>query len=286
MAVELSGAKMMAPFFGTSLYVWSAVMAITLGGLAAGYFIGGRLSAKENPAKWMLKVLFMAGLTTLWMPFLAHATMSRIFELPFLAAIILSCLTFILPPVLLMGAFSPLVIASLNGEGKDAGKTSGTVFAVSTCGGIIATFLFGFYIIPLLGLRMPMLFLGAFLAVLSAWLLFKENKVYLVLAAGIFTILGMQQLRPVKSDYFRVQTIKEGLLGQVAVLDYPEYDANGKETGFGRAMIFNRIAQAWIKEGKDSIEYFPYVHAIKNGIAKGHGKSALVLGLGDRKSVV
>jgi predicted membrane-bound spermidine synthase len=280
MAVELSGAKMMAPFFGTSLYVWSAVMATTLGGLAAGYFLGGRLSAKEKPVLWMLRVLFLAGLTTLWMPFLAHATMSKIFELPFLWSIILSCVIFILPPVLLMGAFSPLVIASLNQEGKDAGKTSGTVFAVSTCGGIIATFLFGFYIIPLLGLRWPMLFLGGLLALTAAWFLRKERKTLALLPVVLIGILTMQQLNPVKSDYFRVVDLKEGLLGQVAIVDYPEFDAQGKEKGFGRAMIFNRIAQAWMKVEKDSIVYFPYVHAIKNGVEDGKGKRALVLGLG------
>jgi spermidine synthase len=280
MAVELSGAKMMAPFFGTSLYVWSAVMATTLGGLAAGYFLGGRQSAKENPVFRMLAVLFLAGLTTLWMPFLAHATMGRIFELPFLMAIILSCLVFILPPVLLMGAFSPLVIASLNRDGKDAGKTSGTVFAVSTCGGIIATFLFGFYIIPLFGLRWPMLFLGGGLALTAAWFMRKEKKTASIIPLLLMAILAVRQLNPGQSDYFRIVELKEGLLGQVAVVDYPEFDAQGKEKGFGRAMIFNRIAQAWMKEEKDSIVYFPYVHVIKNGVEEGKGKSALVLGLG------
>lgn len=280
MAVELSGAKMMAPFFGTSLYVWSAVMATTLGGLAAGYFLGGRLSAKENPVTWMLRILFLAGLTTMWMPILAHATMSSIFDLPFLTAIILSCIIFILPPVLLMGAFSPLVIASLNRQGNDAGKTSGTVFAVSTCGGILATFLFGFYIIPLWGLKTPLLVLGGLLALLAGLFLRNENKVYLLLAVGVFGLTGIKIFTPVKYDYFRVVSLKEGLLGQVAVIDYPEFDSQGKETGYGRAMVFNRIAQAWMKTEKDSIVYFPYVHAIKNGIGEGKQESALLLGLG------
>ena len=48
MAAEICGAKLLAPFFGSSLYVWSSVMAITLAGLASGYFIGGKLSKKAN----------------------------------------------------------------------------------------------------------------------------------------------------------------------------------------------------------------------------------------------
>ena len=46
MAVELLGAKMMAPFFGSSLYVWASILGVTLGGLAIGYFSGGFLSEK------------------------------------------------------------------------------------------------------------------------------------------------------------------------------------------------------------------------------------------------
>ena len=48
MAAELLGAKMLAPYFGSSLYVWATVLAITLGGLAAGYFMGGILSYKSK----------------------------------------------------------------------------------------------------------------------------------------------------------------------------------------------------------------------------------------------
>ncbi len=43
MAVELVGAKLLAPYFGTSLYVWAAALGTTLGGLTLGYFFGGRL---------------------------------------------------------------------------------------------------------------------------------------------------------------------------------------------------------------------------------------------------
>src|ERR1035437_3475775 len=48
MSTELTGAKLLAPYFGTSLYVWACIMALTLGGLAGGYFFGGRLSLRKN----------------------------------------------------------------------------------------------------------------------------------------------------------------------------------------------------------------------------------------------
>ncbi|MFZ5553066.1 MAG: fused MFS/spermidine synthase, partial [Bacteroidota bacterium] len=71
MAAELMGAKMMAPFYGSSLYVWASVMAITLVGLASGYFAGGVLSSKKNPAKILYLCMMLAGVFTILMPFAA-----------------------------------------------------------------------------------------------------------------------------------------------------------------------------------------------------------------------
>jgi len=70
MAAEICGAKLLAPFFGSSLYVWSSVMAITLGGLASGYFIGGKLSLRANKEKTLLFVLIAAVCSLCIMPFL------------------------------------------------------------------------------------------------------------------------------------------------------------------------------------------------------------------------
>lgn len=47
MAYELISSKLIAPYFGTSLYVWTAVFIYTLGGLAVGYYLGGKLSLKD-----------------------------------------------------------------------------------------------------------------------------------------------------------------------------------------------------------------------------------------------
>ena len=80
MAAEIAGAKLLAPFFGSSLYVWSSVMAITLGGLASGYFFGGQLSKKINKEKNLFIVLGLAVCCICIMPFLSsffYATASK-----------------------------------------------------------------------------------------------------------------------------------------------------------------------------------------------------------------
>ena len=69
MATELLGAKMLAPYFGSSLYVWATVLAITLGGLAVGYFIGGVLSYKNKNPFVLFYVLLLAAVFTVLMPY-------------------------------------------------------------------------------------------------------------------------------------------------------------------------------------------------------------------------
>jgi hypothetical protein len=48
MATELLSARMMAPYFGSSLFVWATVLALTLGGLTIGYFLGGVISTNSK----------------------------------------------------------------------------------------------------------------------------------------------------------------------------------------------------------------------------------------------
>ncbi|HXB41264.1 MAG TPA: fused MFS/spermidine synthase, partial [Bacteroidia bacterium] len=99
MATELIGAKILAPYFGTSLYVWTCVMALTLGGLACGYFFGGRLSQKKNHEKILMTIVLLAAAYMCALPlfsplflFLAEAT-------SLIPSVLLSSAIVLLPPV-------------------------------------------------------------------------------------------------------------------------------------------------------------------------------------------
>src|SRR3954467_950540 len=83
MCAELCGARLLAPLFGSSLYVWATVMGITLAALAAGYFFGGLYSGRSSEQKTLRTILLCAALYLLFMPVLAHYAMPRISYLPF-----------------------------------------------------------------------------------------------------------------------------------------------------------------------------------------------------------
>src|SRR6056297_3030930 len=62
MAVEITGAKLVGPYYGTSLYVWSSVLALTLGGLAVGYFLGGQVSHRFPHRRALFSIMLLSAL--------------------------------------------------------------------------------------------------------------------------------------------------------------------------------------------------------------------------------
>ena len=272
MGTELLGAKMLAPFFGSSLYVWSSVMAITLGGLAAGYFFGGRLSSKNNSAVILYRVLLIAAFFTVLMPYTSKLALSIFGLRSLLPAVIASSLLILFPPVFLMGAVSPLIIGNISKNGEDSGKAAGTVYAVSTLGGILATFLFGFYIIPNFGLTIPAIVSGLALGILPLISLVKKKGLkefgfFSVILLFAFVQLYNKLTVENKDGPIKVLYKNESLLGQIMVLDYANdyyFDDSTLVGKNSRWLYVNRISQTkdnpYAREELEEERYFSYIY--------------------------
>lgn len=165
MAVELAGAKMIAPFYGNSLYVWASVLATTLGGLAAGYYIGGKLSERPVTRVTLNKIVAASAIIVALMPLIGPIIMEFTLSLSLKPGIIFSSLLLLTPPLICFGMVSPVIINLLSTDNRLAGRASGTIYAISTLGGILFTFLMGFYMIPFLGIRFSLFFTAIALAV-------------------------------------------------------------------------------------------------------------------------
>ena len=152
MAVELLGAKLIAPSYGASLYVWATTLAVTMGGLTTGYLLGGLISEKF-PNKLVLHYIVLASaIFVSMMPFTSSMIMEATLGMNLKAGIVISSLCFVFPPLVCFGMVSPLIIRLISREVKDVGNSVGTIYSISTLGGIATTFLFGFYFIPQWGL--------------------------------------------------------------------------------------------------------------------------------------
>ena len=281
MSAELIGAKMLAPFFGSSLYVWDTVMAVTLGGLAAGYFTGGYIAEKSKNNLWLFYIVLLAAGFTAFMPLSSKLILMLSAELSLLPAIIISTILFLMPPVFLMGMVSPLIIEKVSDKEHHAGKMAGSIYAISTLGGIIATFAMGFYIIPQIGLSKPAYFTGILLAILPllAIINYRKKVIGIVL---FFSLIGFLLLKKNQSTSdIKILYQEEGLLGQLMVVDYPVYESQNTPSYFIRMMMFNRVIQAFYNKTDSVHTYFPYVSMMvdecKNQLK---GGNALLLGLG------
>ena len=155
MAVELIGAKLLAPFYGNSIYVWSAVLGTTLGGLALGYFLGGEWASKPGRLNKLKIGLLISMVLCALLPWYSQAILNLTIGMDSLQmGVLISSFVILTPPLLLFGTVSPLVIQLLNSDSHEAGTATGLVYATSTFGGILCTFSFAFYLMPYAGLKM------------------------------------------------------------------------------------------------------------------------------------
>jgi spermidine synthase len=267
MGAELLGAKMLAPYFGSSLYVWASVLAITLAGLAAGYFAGGVMSYKSKNPFALFYVLLAAATFTVLMPFSSKIVLWAIGMHSLIPSVILSSICILFPPVFMMGMVSPLIIRAITTDVEQSGKAAGAIYAVSTVGGIIATFAFGFFIIPAYGLTLPCIITGIILGFAPLVIILKRKKIGQ--GTGFFLLciwaLSVSSFNPSSSN-IKVIYNSEGLLGQILVLDYPHYDNKQKQDGHSRWLFVNRISQTMFDsladESKNEEKYFTYVYRI------------------------
>jgi predicted membrane-bound spermidine synthase len=277
MIAELLGAKMVAPFYGTSLFVWSSVIGVTLAALAAGYFSGGYLADRYTGNALLFTVLAVGSALIALMPFSARAIMEATLGMGVRGGSLVSTLTFLFPPLLCMGMVSPIIIRLGSSDVQHTGRTAGSVYATSTFGGILSTFAAGFYAIPTFGITLPV-FVAAGVLGLFPFSYFLSRKKYpraaflLIIVVGLFLGSRFQKIDP------RVVYHSEGLLGQVIVSDFKTAAEDSLQ--LRRILYVNRLPQS-IEILHTGFSPWPYVHGIATMASiKPPGSKALILGLG------
>lgn len=150
MAVELISAKLIAPWFGTSLYVWTSVLGVTMMALALGYLVGGILSVQKS-IRILFLLLIISSVLIALMPFSGNLVMGSLQYYDVRFGSLISALVFLFPPLFALGTVSPVIVA-LCDTAKKPGRVAGLVFAISTIGGVLSVLAVGFYLLPQLGL--------------------------------------------------------------------------------------------------------------------------------------
>ena len=163
MMLEMLSGRMLAPFFGYSIYQWGALIGVVLAFMAAGYFVGSFLGDRKDAAKWLLLALTLSLLWTWTTPFWATPFLkaTRVIG-PGSGAIVASIILVAIPSFLL--AFDAPIVAAL-AAARGIARTAGRTYAVSTVGSIGGTFFAAFYAIPEIGTRNSYFIAGLFILV-------------------------------------------------------------------------------------------------------------------------
>ncbi|MBL7897047.1 MAG: fused MFS/spermidine synthase [Crocinitomicaceae bacterium] len=282
MACELFSAKMIAPFFGGSIYVWAAVLGITLFALMSGYYSGGYISARKKSENTVYWVLILAGIFMMMMPYTSVWIMTANLNMSVQLGSTVSLLIFMFPPLLLMGMTSPLIINLINTQLDETGKSAGSVYAISTMGGIVATFLVGFYLLPEFGIKTPCFLFGAALLILPLIALLR-SKIFsagLVLIPVIYFGFQSQAKSPDEVDGIHVVYESEGVLGQIKVVDmyYPTLTRGYVP---GRSLMVNNTAQTIMDLENPQFDLWAWSHYFPTAVSIfPEGSDVLLLGLG------
>src|SRR5260221_3952284 len=157
LAIELSASRLLGSVFGTSNLVWANIIGLILIYLTAGYFIGGRIADRSPHPSTLYRLIawgaFFSGLVPrVACPVLSAAAQAVVgFDAGVAVGSFIAVLTLSSVPVTLLGCVSPFAIRLALRNVSDAGQTAGRMYAISTLGSILGTFVPVLYLIPEVG---------------------------------------------------------------------------------------------------------------------------------------
>ena len=231
MLLELLGTRVIAPFYGTSLYVWSALIAVTMVALSVGYFWGGILADRYG-RKLFVWILLAASAGVFMIP-LADATVLQWTDpLGLRLGSLVSAFILFMPALVALGMAGPAAVKAGTRHLEGLGVSAGRLYAVSTMGSVFGTFLLAYFLFPAFGTNCILLTLGTvlLLAALLHGLISGRQRLNLIIGAlvatlggsAVFDALSGHELASPKG--FTVISERESLYGKVRVIDNPMQD--------------------------------------------------------------
>lgn len=281
MILELLGTRIIAPFYGASLYVWSSLISVTMIALALGYYLGGFLSDRY-PKLRLAHVIMLAALATSLIPFISATVMNLTNPLGMRGGAFVSALLLFSLPLTALAMVGPFVIKLATETLEDVGSTAGSVYAISTVGSVLATLLLGFLLLPAFGTRAIIFSLGLMLMMLAIGLMWCDKRGFrrissaipvmmLAIVTGLLSINGYA--KPHMTDQsFKVLHEEESIYGWVRIVDN---QADGYRLLLSDASVLSAMS---LIDGTTLLGYQTIIGTLP--VLRADATDALVIGLG------
>ena len=278
MMIEVVGTRVVAPYFGVGVYVWSALITVTLLALAAGYGVGGYWADLRRRPEWLFLIILGASLFTFLIPVLRYPILTGAGQLGVRGGALAGSALLFGPALFLLGMVSPYIVKLYTEKFEKIGSRVGLLYAVSTIGSFFGTLTMGFYLIPLFRLNTIIVSLGSILLLMPMiyFFLFRTQRrllFFFLLTAGLGTLVFFPHLPRSQwvSETLKILHKTTSIYGELKVL----------ESSTHRTLLIDGIIQSGddLKQGQASP---PYVFDIGSLISRycPTAQSALVIGLG------
>jgi spermidine synthase len=250
MVIELVAARILAPYIGVSLYTWTSIIGVILAGIALGNFLGGKL-ADKYPSPSLLAMVFLLGgiATILILPLVKWAALSSWFnEVPLILSFMLKTASVFFLPAIILSMVSPIVIRlTLSDIGKTGGIV-GTIYAVSTTGSILGTFMTGFYLILWFGTRSIVWMVAGILilAGIISWFAWKVPSRWKATAINLTTWIIF--LAVISGSLYLFQLRDSWMESYVRESNYYSINVTAENTGNGtkKSLILDHLVHSFV----------------------------------------
>lgn len=213
MAFEIVASRILAPYIGTSTYIWTSLIGVILASLSLGYHLGGRLADRRPDVRVLAALVFGSGVLVAVTELIKEVVLSTVSTAPIgieLRAVAASALLFA-PASVCLGCVTPYAVKLTMTALSDTGRTVGGLYALSTIGSIIGTFTAGFLFLPFVGSTRTLYIISAGL-IGTSMLLFPLKPtaptiagMVIVAASVLWNEAGIYMLR-VENDLYDIDT--------------------------------------------------------------------------------
>ena len=206
LGLELTAARLLAPFFGTSTLVWANVIGLTLLYLSVGYWLGGRIADRWPTQRALGGVVVVAAAAIAVLPFITRPLLTLATEAfanvsagVLISSFVAVLLTFAIP-ITALGSVAPWAIRLSVTTVEEAGRVSGRLYALSTVGSLLGTFVSVLVLVPWIGTRRTLLVLALVLAA-AALPLLPRKTIFVPLVIGLLLFVPEQGIKAAPGDH-------------------------------------------------------------------------------------
>lgn len=169
MALEMIGARLLQPSFGSSVDTWAAIITVFILSLSIGYVVGGRIADRVRTNLVLGWVILLSGVAYCLLPVYGLAFTESLHESVQTAryGVMVGALVLFLVPSLLLGCVSPMLVKLVFVDASQVGRTTGTLYAIGSVGNVLGILGANYLLMPYLNINSTLLGMGAILLALG-----------------------------------------------------------------------------------------------------------------------